>query len=186
MNPKIDLEKKIVSIDIKEAKDISEKIKEEESDSIIDMLNSIISQDPFFGYPFYIFAHKRTILYDERVALWLANPSRYTSLEQVPHTRLIWQPRLTKPEAQENSMLFKVNPKKAEEVKILWILPEKEKFNAFKKGNLFENTVIGESIESFLNDKEKMEEPEKDDLDQFQMREIYRAIHEKSLQCWFL
>ena len=95
---------------------------------------NIIDQKPFGDVPFYIFAHQRTIGTDERVSLYnqdlqdsLMVPGyirKYTHLEQVPSARLIWQPRLTKPRAQDNSMLFRVAGSDA--VEVIWIIPQKE------------------------------------------------------------
>ena len=62
----------------------------------------LINKRPFGDYPFYIFAHTRTD--DDGVT-----------------KRMIWQPRLTKPQAQTNSMLFKAYPS-TDNVKIIWSL----------------------------------------------------------------
>ena len=63
----------------------------------------------FGNHPFYIFAHKREIGIDERFSLMITQG--IPDITKVPTHRMIWQPRLKKPEAQINSMLFKYYPK---------------------------------------------------------------------------
>src|SRR5882724_9710795 len=75
---------------------------------------NLIDQRPFGMHPFYIFAHTRTD--DDGVK-----------------KRLIWQPRLSKPQAQTNSMLFKAYPG-TDLIKVLWMIPERALWGNFKKG----------------------------------------------------
>lgn len=86
-----------------------------QSFDIAQTCQDIIDKRPFGDYSFYIFAHKRVIGEDERIAMYnedlrmsLLDPNyirMFQRLEDVPTARLIWQPRLTKPKAQSNSML---------------------------------------------------------------------------------
>lgn len=103
----------------------------------------MLKQKPFGDHSFYIFAHART---DDDGA----------------NKRLIWQPRLTKPKAQTNSMLLKVSPL-TDVVLWIWNIPARELWQEFKKDNMLENQFIWESIEKFKTNREKLEEPEKDD-----------------------
>jgi hypothetical protein len=116
----------------------------------------LINQAPYGDHAFYIFAHARTE--DNGV-----------------DKRMIWQPRLTKPKAQENSMLFKAYPG-TDTVKVIWMLPAKELWNQFKRGTLTENKLICESIEAFKHQRAKLEAPEEDDLDDEEIDKIYREI----------
>ncbi|MEK6884299.1 MAG: hypothetical protein AABY22_32005, partial [Nanoarchaeota archaeon] len=48
--------------------------------------------------------------------------------------RLIWMPRLTKPRAETNSMLFKAYPG-SDNIKVIWMIPAPEMWKQFQKGN---------------------------------------------------
>lgn len=116
----------------------------------------MIDQRPFGEYPFYIFAHPRTD--DNGVT-----------------KRLIWQPRLTKPKAQSNSMLFKAYPGN-DIIKVIWMIPDKALWDQYQKGNVTESTLIQASINSFINDRKALEAPESDDLSDDQIDGIYRQL----------
>lgn len=141
----------------------------------------IIDRRPFGEYAFYIFAHKREIGLDERIAIFnsdLILPGKdrtYNSLEQVPTARLIWQPRLTKPKAQENSMLFKAHPGK-DEIRVIWMIPARELWDQYTKGKMLENQTVCESIHNFQHNKEKLEAKESDDLSDGMIDAIYISL----------
>lgn len=116
----------------------------------------LIDKRPFGNHPFYIFAHTRTD--DDGVT-----------------KRLIWQPRLTKPSAQTNSMLFKAYPG-TDNIKIIWMIPAKEMWTQFQRGMLTENKLITESIRDFQNNREKLEAKESDDLSDEAISSIYLEI----------
>lgn len=141
----------------------------------------MIDGRPFGEYPFYIFAHKREIGLDERISIFntdrIANTLNpmYKSMEQVPSARLIWQPRLTKPKAQENSMLFKAHPGK-DTVKVIWMIPSRDLWDQYTKGKMLENQTVCESIHDFVNNKEKLEAKESDDLPDYMIDLIYMTL----------
>jgi hypothetical protein len=145
----------------------------EQSNDISECCQNLINQRPFGDHPFYIFAHARTIGMDEKFKLMLTG--RYKSLAEVPEKTLIWQPRLTKPEAQENSMLFKAYPG-TDIIKVIWMLPTKELWSTYTKGKMTENKTISESIEMFKTDKKKLEEKEDDDMTDEQIDKVYKEI----------
>lgn len=116
----------------------------------------LINKRPFGNHPFYIFAHARTD--DDGVT-----------------KRMIWQPRLTKPKAQTNSMLFKGYPG-TDTVKVIWIIPPRELWTQFEKGKLTENQTVYESVNMFDNDRAKLEAKEDDDLSDDQIDAIYKEI----------
>lgn len=116
----------------------------------------LINQRPFGEHAFYIFAHPRTE--DDGIT-----------------KRMLWQPRLTKPRAQENSMLFKAYPG-TDAVKVIWMIPAKELWNNFKRGTLTENRLIYNSIEAFKHQRARLEAREEDDLSDKQIDKIYREI----------
>lgn len=134
---------------------------------------NLIDQRPFGEHAFYIFAHARTIGHDEKFKLFLTG--RYKSFEQVPEKTIIWQPRLTKPPAQTNSMLFKGYPG-SDNVKVIWIIPPVELWKQFQLGNMTENKTILESIHDYQHDRAKLEAKEPDDLSDTAIDLIYREI----------
>jgi hypothetical protein len=116
----------------------------------------LINKRPFGPYPFYIFAHPRTD--DDGVT-----------------KRLIWQPRLTKPKAQTNSMLFKAWPGN-DNIKVIWMIPAEELWGQYAKGLLTESKIVGESIYNYQHRKEFLESPEPDDFDDMTIDSIYRQL----------
>ncbi len=97
--------------------------------SIGECCQDLINQRPFGNHPFYIFAHARTD--DDGVT-----------------KRLIWQPRLTRPKPQSNSMLFKGYPG-TDNVKVIWIIPDRNLWGQYKKGNVTESSIVEQSIYNF-------------------------------------
>lgn len=124
--------------------------------SIDECCQDLINQRPFGEHPFYIFAHTRTH-------------------EDGVNKRLIWQPRLTKPRPESNSMLFKAYPG-TDNVKVIWIIPAKELWGQHKKGNVTESSIVQESIHKFLYKREELEAKEEDDLSDAAIDAIYREI----------
>lgn len=137
-----------------------------QSFDIAECCQDLINQRPFGNHPFYIFAHARTE-------------------EDGATKRLIWQPRLTKPKAQTNSMLFKAYPG-TDTIKIIWMIPAREIWKNFELGQLTENLTVLESIEAFKNDRAKLEAKEDDDLNDEQINAIYaelaKTANKKSFQ----
>ena len=152
-----------------------------DSSEIDKTCQDLINRRPFGDYPFYIFAHKRELGLDERIAIFnqelIHDPvnGKYRSLEEVPTARLIWQPRLTKPMAQENSMLFKGFPGK-DTIRVIWMIPARELWGQYTKGKMLENKTVCESIHNFKNNKEKLEAKEEDDLPDWMIDAIYMEI----------
>jgi hypothetical protein len=120
----------------------------------------IINQRPFGNRPFYIFAHARTD--DDGVS-----------------KRLIWQPRLSKPTAQTNSMLFKAYPG-TDKIKIIWMIPERMMWSQFKKGLICESTIVEQSIHDFQHNRDKLEAKDSDDLGDLEIASIYEEISRSS------
>jgi len=128
--------------------------------SIEECCQDIVKQEPFGNIPFYIFAHPRT--HEDGIS-----------------KRLIWQPRLSKPKAQTNSMLFKAYPR-TDVIEIIWIIPPREIWPQYDKDKLTANELIRESIEKFINNREALEAPAKDDLSEEQMKAIYKEVSQKA------
>jgi hypothetical protein len=123
---------------------------------IAECCQNLINQRPFGNHPFYIFAHARTD--DDGVT-----------------KRLIWQPRLTKPKAQTNSMLFKAYPG-SDVIKVIWMIPARELWEQFEKGKMTENKTVWESIYNFQHHRDKLEAQEEDDLSDEKIDAIYKEI----------
>jgi hypothetical protein len=123
---------------------------------IAECCQDIIDKRPFGEVPFYIFAHARTD--DDGVT-----------------KRLIWQPRLTRPKAQTNSMLFRVAPP-SDNVEIIWIIPQRELWKQFDEGKMMQNDIILKSIRDFMHNREDLERPAPDDLTDVQIDAIYMNI----------
>lgn len=111
-----------------------------------------IDQRPFGDYPFYVFCHPRTH-------------------EDGSSKRYIWSPWIWKPRAQTNSLLIKAYPG-SDMLKLCWILPVREMWDAYKKGTIFENPFILECINQFQKDKSLLEQPEEDDPSAERAQEI--------------
>ena len=120
----------------------------------------LIDQRPFGNHAFYIFAHGRT---DD------------DGLKK----RIIWQPRLSRPLAQTNSMLFKAYPG-SDLVKIIWIIPARELWEQYKKGNITANEQIWNDIQTFEFNRKVFDTPEDDDLDDEQMNAIYKELSQQA------
>lgn len=123
---------------------------------IAECCQNLIDQRPFGEHPFYIFAHTRTD--DDGIK-----------------KRLIWQPRLTKPKSQTNSMLFKAYPG-TDNIKVIWMIPARELWDQYKKGNIAENKTVLDSIHDFEHHRQLLDQPEQDDLSDVQIDHIYREI----------
>lgn len=121
---------------------------------------NLIDQRPFGEHPFYIFAHPRTD-------------------EDGITKRLIWQPRLTRPKAQTNSMLFKAYPGK-DIVKIIWMIPDRSLWKNYKKEQMIEENLIANSIHDFQFNREKLDTLEDDDLNDAQIHQIYCEISKQA------
>lgn len=128
--------------------------------SISECCQDLVDQKPFGNQPFYIFVHSRTD--DDGVT-----------------KRLIWQPRLTKPKAQTNSMLFKGYPG-SDLIKIIWMIPQPELWEQYEKGKVTACKEILESINRFKTDRLSLEMKEDDDLDDVKIDAIYRSISKAS------
>lgn len=117
---------------------------------------NLIDQRPFGDHSFYIFAHTRTE-------------------EDGVTKRLIWQPRLTKPKAQSNSMLFKANPN-TDVLKVIWMIPAVELWAQYDKNLLTANKLVSQSIHDFRFNKNKLEEKEEDDMTDEQIDAVYKEV----------
>lgn len=120
----------------------------------------LIDQRPFGEHGFYIFAHARTD--DDGLT-----------------KRILWQPRLTKPKAQTNSMLFKVKPG-SDNVEVVWMIPAREMWPQYEQGLICENQVVKQSIHDFENNRVELERRDPEDLSDAQIDAVYREIRQQA------
>jgi len=172
-----------MKINILDAHDRLQELKKQ-SDYISEGCQNCIKNRPeeFGNHSFYIFAHKREIGQDERINIFTQDLQesitnrfyirKYRRLDQIPTHRMIWAPRLTKPSAQTNSMLFKAYPP-SDKIKVIWIIPSRETWEQYLKDKLTEHKIACESIQDFQNNRSKLEMPEEDDLSDSSADAIY-------------
>lgn len=110
----------------------------------------------------YLFAHPRTA--DDGVT-----------------KRMLWQPRLSVPEAQTNSYLFRAMSK-TDVIEIIWLIPPKEMWAQYEKGKVTESNEVAWSIEMFKHKKSYLEKPHPDDMPEERARLILKAIVDEKLQ----
>jgi hypothetical protein len=144
-----------MKIDIYDASDRLQHLKKQSVD-IGECCQDLVDKRPFGDIPFYIFAHARTD--DDGVT-----------------KRLLWQPRLTKPKAQTNSMLFKAYPG-TDIIKVIWMIPAREMWDQYEKGKLAENKTVVESIHDFQHNRSRLEAKEPDDLSDEKIDLIYKDM----------
>lgn len=90
--------------------------------------------------------------------------------------RLIWQPRLCKPQPCPNTFLFR-GESKTDVLEPCWVLPKAEIFDQFKEGNVIENSeFIRWCIWMYKNKREELGAPHKDDLSQEKQKEIWIKV----------
>jgi len=108
----------------------------------------------------YIYGHSKTLGLDEKLK-YLAdgwNP------KDIPEKKMFFQPVITKPKPTPNTFLCRALSK-TDILEICWILPPKEFWEQYKKGNVIENSdIIAWSIHQYLHNFEELSKPDKDDL----------------------
>lgn len=147
-------------LDLFEIHDKHDYLTKQSSFGIGEIVQQIIDSEPFGDNEFYIFAHTRTA-------------------EDGFHKKILWQPRLSKPSCETNSMLFKVRPK-SDEVKIIWLIPEEHLWPEYEKGKVCASPITTNSIETFKKNKALLEKPEPEDPSDEEMRAIYKEMLESN------
>jgi len=94
---------------------------------------------------------------------------------------MFWQPRITKPKAQTNSYLFRALSK-TDIIEICWLLPPREQWSAYKKGNVTESNWTLWSIEQFEKNRTVLEQPMVDDLSESLGKSIYQQVIKEHLE----
>lgn len=104
--------------------------------------------------PFYVYGHSRSVDYDEKINIV------QTLKKRAPDSRIIWMPVVTKPKAAPNTYLFLCR-KNSDIIEIIWMLPKRELWDQYKPGQMCHNENIWISIQNYLNDKERLNAPDK-------------------------
>lgn len=89
--------------------------------------------------------------------------------------RMIWQPRLTKPKSQTNSYLFRA-VSHSDEIETCWLLPPRDMWTQYQKGNVTEHELVLWSIDMFTHHRNTLEASYEQDLSEEQAKNIYRRI----------
>jgi hypothetical protein len=77
-------------------------------------------------------------------------------------------------------MLFRIDPDIDGAVTIIWILPPREMWHLYEKGKMFENEVVIESVYDFEHDRNKLERPQQGDLNDEQIKTVYKSAIQPS------
>lgn len=110
----------------------------------------------------YIFAHPRTA--DDGV-----------------NKRMLWQPRLSIPQPQTNSYLFRAISN-TDIIQIVWLIPPREMWSQYDKGLVTEQNEVAWSINQFQYNRKELERRHPDDMTEEQGRLILKAIVDERLQ----
>lgn len=95
--------------------------------------------------------------------------------------RLLWQPRLSIPEPQTNSYLFRAISK-TDLIEVCWILPPKEMWDQYKKGNVTESNWCLWSIGQFKENREHLKQPHPEDFSEEKAASIMKQIVDEKRQ----
>ncbi len=109
----------------------------------------------------YIFAHART--HDDGV-----NKVMY------------WDPRLSIPTPETNSYLFRAISN-TDTIEVCWIIPPREMWDQYKKGNVTESNWALWSIDQFQKNRKALSNPHPDDLPEEKARFILKAVVDEKI-----
>lgn len=95
--------------------------------------------------------------------------------------RMYWQPRISKPKPQTNSYLFRAISK-TDIIEICWLLPPRECWEQYKKGNVTESNWTLWSINQFKFNRKSLGKPEIDDLPEHIGQKIYKKVIKEHIE----
>src|SRR5271166_5438205 len=127
------------------------------------------------NFPIYIFAHPRTVSYDEKVSILQSGVTK-----TAPSTRLLWSPRATKPKAQTNSYLF-LGQKGAPTVQIIWLLPDRSTWAQYAPGKITYHKDVWQCIQNFIHARDFLNKPDEGAPNPRQI-EFFRRIYGEAAQ----
>lgn len=94
---------------------------------------------------------------------------------------MYWQPRLSIPPVQPNSYLFRATSK-TDLIEVIWLIPPKEMWGQYKKGNVTEDQTVEWCINQFKNNKQILERPHAEDFPEYRARAILQQIINEHIQ----
>lgn len=122
------------------------------------------------------------------LSLAIQEKSPYVYLFAHPRTdddyvnkKLYWQPRLSKPKAQTNSYLFRAISK-TDSIEVIWLIPPRELWPQYQRGNVTEEPTILWSINRFLYNRHEMEKDEPDDMPESKAQRIMQGIINEKME----
>ncbi len=134
-----------------------------------------------------IFQGAEDCLKKNPLSLVIQEKSHYVYLFAHPRTtddglnkRLLWQPRLSVPEAQTNSYLFRALSH-SDIIEVCWILPAQELWKQYELGKVTESNWALWSINQYRTNKKALEKPHHDDLPEEKARLIMKTIVDEHL-----
>ncbi len=156
------MSKEIFSVSKSHILDNTEFWKENSEENYVKCIQDLIKSKPFGDHKFYIFSFVKRID------------------DQTGKKIMYHQPRLTRPDPVPGTSLMKVNPNDIGTATIIWTLPNQENFGLYQFGKAFQDQFVYECVQKFLNNRGDMIKPDPDDLNDNQIREIYRDLKQKS------
>lgn len=131
-----------------------------------------------------VFKGAETCLKENPLSLALQDKSPYIYIFAHPRTaddgvtkKLYWQPRLSRPDPQSNSYLFRAISK-TDTIEICWILPPHEMWDQYTKGNVTESNWALWSIKQFIHNKKNLEKVHPDDISEDRQKKILEIVLE--------
>jgi len=129
-----------------------------------------------------IFQGAEDCLKKNPLSLAIQEKSPYLYLFAHPRTaddgvtkKMFWQPRLSKPEAQTNSYLFRAQSK-TDIIEVCWLIPPREMWPQYNIGNVTESELVIWSVNMFRFKKQELEKPHPEDMTELQGKTILQGI----------
>lgn len=94
---------------------------------------------------------------------------------------MYWDPRLSIPEPQTNSYLFRAISK-TDLIEVIWMIPPQEQWKQYKKGNVTESNWAYWSIEQFKENRNHLIQPHPEDLSEEQASKIMQQVVDEKRQ----
>jgi hypothetical protein len=88
---------------------------------------------------------------------------------------MFWQPRLTKPEPQTNSYLFRATSH-TDIIEVCWLLPPRELWAQYSKGKVTENQLVIWSVDQYINNRIELGRKHPEDLPEERAAKILKDL----------
>jgi hypothetical protein len=122
------------------------------------------------------------------LSLALQEKSTYIYIFAHPRTdddgvtkKMYWQPRLSKPEPQTNSYLFRAISH-TDMIEVIWLLPPIEQWKQYGGGKVTESNEVIWSINQFTQNRARMSQPEPEDLPDEMGRLILKKVIDEHVE----